>query len=236
MHETYGVSTAINVGDYLIGVGYNLVSCKSAALGAETAADILRILSDAHLRLSEGQGAELLWRDALDKQLTSQQALEIYALKTAPAFEAALLSGLRCAGPIQEHLDSLQEFCRLVGMGFQILNDLKDWRGDDDNKLEAGLDTLGGRPTLLWALALERLPEDTRGELIQIIHAELPNHERVVLVRSWYEQAEVFALARDMVDQFEVQALQIADQLRPHALRELLRYLACLVLERSVSA
>src|SRR5206468_9913729 len=48
---------------------------------------------------SEGQGAELLWRDARDKSLSALDALKIYALKTAPAFEAALYSGLRLAGP-----------------------------------------------------------------------------------------------------------------------------------------
>ena len=64
LHRKYGTPTAINVGDYLIGLGYRLVSREAKALGAETVADILDRLADAHLRLSEGQGAELLWRDA----------------------------------------------------------------------------------------------------------------------------------------------------------------------------
>ncbi len=55
------------------------------------AADILDKLADSHLKLSEGQGAELLWRDAGEKTLTPLDALKIYALKTAPAFEAALV-------------------------------------------------------------------------------------------------------------------------------------------------
>ena len=100
LHRSHGLPTAINVGDYLIGLGYSLVSRETAALGAEVVGDIVDILADAHLRLSEGQGAELLWRDARNKLLSPEDALEIYALKTSPAFEAALLSGLRCAGPL----------------------------------------------------------------------------------------------------------------------------------------
>jgi geranylgeranyl diphosphate synthase type II len=57
LHKAYGVGTAINVGDYLIGLGYRLVSRDRKELGAEVAADILDKLADAHMKLSEGQGA-----------------------------------------------------------------------------------------------------------------------------------------------------------------------------------
>ena len=60
LHVKYGIPTAINVGDYLIGLGYRLVSGDRVELGHETAADILDCLADAHQRLSEGQGAELI--------------------------------------------------------------------------------------------------------------------------------------------------------------------------------
>src|SRR4029078_1002204 len=85
LHRQYGVSTAINVGDYLIGLGYRLVSRDRKELGAGCAADILDRLAQSHLKLSEGQGAELLWRDSVDKTLTPLDALKIYALKTSPA-------------------------------------------------------------------------------------------------------------------------------------------------------
>ncbi len=163
LHRQYGIGTAINVGDYLIGLGYRLVSRERKALGAETAADILDKLADAHLKLSEGQGAELLWRDAADKALTPLDALKIYALKTAPAFEAALYSGVRLAGPAEKYEKAVGDFSRNLGVAFQILNDLKDWGGDEDNKLVAGQDVLAARPTLLLALALEGLSDGRSG-------------------------------------------------------------------------
>ncbi len=57
---------------------------------AEARVDVLDALAGAHMRLAEGQGAELLWRDAKDRRLTPLDALKVYALKTSPAFEAAL--------------------------------------------------------------------------------------------------------------------------------------------------
>ena len=41
LHRQYGVGTAINVGDYLIGLGYRLVSRERKELGGDCAADIL---------------------------------------------------------------------------------------------------------------------------------------------------------------------------------------------------
>jgi geranylgeranyl diphosphate synthase, type II len=157
MHRRFGTATAINVGDYLIGMGYRLVSRETQSLGADVAVDILDCLAEAHTKLSEGQGAELLWRDSRDKRLKPIDALKIYALKTAPAFEAALLSGARLAGPVEQYVQPIKVFARNLGVAFQILNDLNDWRGDQHNKLTTGGDLLAGRPTVLWALALEGL-------------------------------------------------------------------------------
>ena len=162
MHRRYGLPTAINVGDYLIGLGYRMVSRSGGELGSDCTADILDCLAGAHTRLAEGQGAELLWRDAKDKRLSPLDALKVYALKTAPAFEAALFTGARLAGDVKHLTEPIKLFARNIGVAFQILNDLADWEGDQHNKLEAGGDVLGGRPTLLWAgpgESLRRRPE-----------------------------------------------------------------------------
>ena len=76
LHREHGIGTAINVGDYLIGLGYRLVSRERKVLGGDCAADILDKLADSHLKLSEGQGAELLWRDAGEKTLTPLDCAE----------------------------------------------------------------------------------------------------------------------------------------------------------------
>ena len=193
LHRKYGIPSAINIGDYLIGLGYRLVSGDRNELGAETAADILDYLADAHLRLSEGQGAELMWRDANDKQLKPIDALKVYALKTAPAFESAFYSGLRLAGPCDDYVQPIKQFARNLGVAFQILNDLKDWEWDEDNKNTIGSDLLGGRPTLLWALALEGLNAELRAELIDLVNDEsLPVQRRLQRARHLYFEAGVF--------------------------------------------
>ncbi len=234
MHRKYGTATAINVGDYLIGMGYRLVSREARTLGSDVAADILDCLAEAHTKLSEGQGAELLWRDSRDKRLKPLDALKIYALKTAPAFEAALYAGVRLAGDGDRYAQAIRLFARNLGVAFQILNDLNDWQGDRHNKLTSGGDLLAGRPTVLWALALENLSGDSLRELMSLVEDDQrPTEER--LRRAWrlYQQAGVFDKAHRLIDKHQERSEEVADQIEPEAFRRLLYYLIDVVLERS---
>jgi geranylgeranyl pyrophosphate synthase len=225
LHRKYGTATAINVGDYLIGMGYRLVSREAKTLGPDVVSEILDRLADAHLKLSEGQGAELLWRDTPGKQITPLDALKIYALKTAPAFEAAMFSGLRLAGPIDKYLEPIGQFARHLGVAFQILNDLGDWRGDNHNKLAAAGDVLGGRPTVLWALALEGLNDERRTELQRLVADRAIDASRVAHVRALYQEGGVFEKAGRLVDKYRQRAEAVADEIEPDELRQLLYYL-----------
>ncbi len=231
LHRRCGIPTAINVGDYLIGLGYRLVSREVGTLGADAVSDILNHLADAHIRLCEGQGAELLWRDAHDKRLTPLDALKIYALKTAPAFGAALYAGARLAGDAARYAEPLAQFAKQLGVAFQILNDLDDWEHDTHNKLAAGGDILGGRPTVLWALALESLDERERGELESLV-GSAATPEMLARVRDLYRKAGVFEKAHRLVDKYHERAEALADEIEPDELRRLLYYLVDTVLDR----
>jgi geranylgeranyl pyrophosphate synthase len=234
LHRRHGIGTAINVGDYLIGLGYRLVARERKGLGGDCTADILNRMSEAHLRLSEGQGAELLWRDASDKSLTPLDALKIYALKTSPAFEAALYSGIRLAGPAESYEKMVVEFSKNLGVAFQILNDLKDWDGDSDNKMLAGQDVLSARPTLLLALALEGSNAADKQELLGLLGNAKPQAAPDVVgrVRGIYTRAQVFARAEKLVEKYRARAEALADEVEPVELRELLYYLVDSVLDR----
>lgn len=238
MHRKYGLPTAINVGDYLIGLGYRMVSRDVATLGADCAADILDCLAGAHTRLAEGQGSELLWRDAKDKRLKPIDALKIYALKTSPAFEAALYTGARLAGDAAALEEPIRIFARNIGVAFQILNDLGDWEGDEHNKLEAGGDVLGGRPTLLWALALANLNEQEQAELLSLAwpDCEMSKTEKLRRVEALYRQANVFEQAHRLIEKHEQRALEAAATIESEDMQRLLLYLVDTVLERKDSS
>src|SRR5262249_41980355 len=232
LHRRYGVSTAINTGDYLLGLGYRLIANAGSDLPCETVAAILKRLSEAHVKLSEGQGAELLWRDDPEKEIALQpiEALKIYALKTAPAFEAALYAGLRLAGPPEKYEEMVTNFSRNLGVAFQIINDLKDWSTDLQNKCISGQDAMAMRPTLLLALALETASPSQRQELLSLLSAGSRDQQAVNRVARIYESCQVFEKARKLVEKYRQRAEAIADEAEPDELRELLYFLVDTVL------
>lgn len=234
LHKRIGTGPAINIGDYLVGWGYRLLARDASAHGAEAASDLLARFSDAHVKLAEGQGAELLWRQAADQSLSALDALRIYALKTSPAFEAALYAGVRLGGEVEQvaKLDkTIAEFSKNLGIAFQIINDLNDFIPDEDNKLVAGQDVLAARPTLLLALALETLPTQKGQELLSLIRGGTVEGAVVERVHTLYSQAKVFQRAEKLLQKFRAKAEALADEVEPQPLRELMYYLVDSVLQ-----
>lgn len=232
VHRNVGVPAAINVGDHLVGLGYRLVAFESEALGAQCVADILSHLSLAHLELCRGQGAELLWQDRKSHALRPIDAMTIYSLKTAPAFEIALYAGLRAAGPVADAA-ALHRFCTHVGEGYQVLNDLDDWQANAGNKISLGRDVLARRPTILRAFAIE-----TGGaaalEAMQPAGGKRAEPEHLVSrVREIYEQRGAFEKARVLLGKLRAKALEAARETASPAIRELMEFLVRIILHDS---
>ena len=123
MHETHGVEIAINAGDLLIGEGYRLLA--EADVSDSQRVRMMQIASAGHRTLCLGQGAELVWaRDR--KALSPEQVIEIFAQKTAPAFDVALQIGAICAGGDDELSQVLHDFSRALGIAYQIHDDIDD--------------------------------------------------------------------------------------------------------------
>ena len=230
LHRTHGLGTAINVGDHLIGLGYQLLNSCRADFDAETACDVSERMAQAHIKLCDGQGAEMAWETRPTLDLTPLDALQIYALKTSPAFEAALYSGLRMAGPLGDYEEMVPKFSRHLGVGFQVLNDLKDWRGDSNNKLLSGQDAQALRPTVMLALAIEAASEEQRKELQEILDRSPTDEFRAPRLRRLYEQLGVFEKAEALVDKSRARAEALADDVENDQLRQLLYFLVDTVL------
>ncbi len=242
LHVEHGIPAAINAGDYLLGLGYRIVSALPG-VDAATLRDLVAILSDAHLRLAQGQGAELWWRDGGDKKLTPHEALTIYGLKTSPAFEAAVAMGIRLAGVHPADAGQISGYALHVGTGFQVLNDLKDWSGDLENNRRAAGDLLGGRPTVMWAVAVDRLADDDRCRLRHLARFagsadadEAAIAAAVAEVRSLYCKAGVFEQAARIVADQRRLAAAAAATCRWRRLRDVLEFLLDLAVPEQAAA
>ncbi len=231
IHQRYGLEAAINVGDYLVGLGYHLIAAQKEALGAECVSDILAKLSAAHLQLCCGQGAELLWHRYPAENFEPLQALQIASQKTAPAFEAALYTGVRAAGPVNNE-KWLRQFALYVGEGYQVLDDLTDWEADNSAPefLSCARDLAAGRPTILYAFAVQAGGGEKLAALRERCQDE-PN-EAIARARELYEELGVFAKAQQLYERLRQRALQTADEAPDADVGRLLRFLVRNILSR----
>ena len=229
IHQAHGLEAAINVGDYLVGLGYRLIATQAAALGGDCVSDVLAKLSGAHLRLCCGQGAELMWNSRPHDDLEPLHALQIASLKTAPAFEAALYTGLRAAGPVAAG-ETLATFSRYVGEGYQVLNDLEDWDESNGGKLSCGRDFAAGRPTILRSFAVQA---GAAAELAELrAQCAVDTAATINRVRELYHKLGAFERAELLYERLRAKALETADAADEAALAPLLRFLARTVLRR----
>ena len=207
IHRQYDIPAAINVGDYLLGLGYRLAATVEEEFGPDKAATLFRVFSHAHAQLARGQGAELLWRRGTSRELPLAGVLRNYTLKTSPAFEAALATGLVMAGAYEDCRETVRVFSKHIGAAFQINNDLTDWLEDSSHV----------RPTSLLALALERCTEEERAALFE--PADASEIEGIYLHHDAFQRVELLR------ERFRVHALDVAHKAEPENFQELLAFL-----------
>ncbi|MDQ2960609.1 MAG: polyprenyl synthetase family protein [Candidatus Dormibacteraeota bacterium] len=189
VHETVGTNPAIIIGDYYFAKGANLLS----SIG-EPSIDMA--ISNTVMTICMG---ELL-------QLTSHrdydQTLEEYhrkiARKTAALLETCCYCGAIVARLDEEHTEALRLYGYLLGMAFQIADDVLDYTSTAaELGKPVGADLRQGTVTLPLMLALD---DPDRGPRLRTALSRLPvsdaDYEEVVaLVRSSsaIEQAEAQA-------------------------------------------
>jgi octaprenyl-diphosphate synthase len=141
----HGADAARAAGDYLFARGF-------AGLAATGDASGVRVLADASLSLTRGEALQRL--QMRDPDTTVDAYLERCALKTGDLFAAACVLGGGSA-----------EYGRLLGIAFQIADDILDCAGEtiETGKIP-GTDLRDGTPTLPLLLAARDDP---------VVHAAL---------------------------------------------------------------
>ncbi|MBM4025235.1 MAG: DUF116 domain-containing protein [Planctomycetes bacterium] len=215
LHAEYGVPIALNVGDFLLGEGYRLLAEVDAPDALKV--KLLRVAAEGHRSLCLGQGSELAWMRT-PKPLTVGEVLDIFRMKTAPAFEVALSLGAILAGCDQQVRDVLRQYSEALGIAYQIRDDLDDLRTPHKEELFDGT-----RPSILLALGQERVgrvgfatPQSTAPEESV---GQAPPYE----LRSSVLRVEAEAAAWRLMEMYKSQAIGSLIRLKNANLKGLLR-------------
>ena len=155
-----GNEMAVILGDYLIASAYHLCSTLQ---DQRSALEIGRV----SMQLCTGELLQLSNRHNLSLDRTTYY--EIVDRKTASLIEVACRLGAVHAGASAARADALAEYGRLVGIAFQIQDDLLDLMGDEQTVGKSvGKDLEKGKLTLPIIEHLARVQGTQRGEAIEL--------------------------------------------------------------------
>jgi geranylgeranyl pyrophosphate synthase len=135
LHKLEGIPIAINIGDYLIGKGYQLLA--NVPCNSSVKAECLKVVATSHLNLSEGQGADIRLQQNI-AQKSVDEVLKIFEQKTGEAVKVALLMGAIAGNASESELKILADFSEYFGIAYQIRDDLNELR--ETNELKHAFD------------------------------------------------------------------------------------------------
>ncbi len=164
VHSRWGEDVTVLLGDYLY------IKAMDTAL-RQDALDILRTLSDATLRMIEGELYQLTKNG--DAGITEAEHLVIVERKTAGLFGACAEIGGLLGGASLEQRRALRWYGLNLGMTFQLVDDLLDLTGDQATMGKpVGSDLREGKLTLPVIYLLQRADGAARALVADVLRTQ----------------------------------------------------------------
>ncbi len=170
VHVLWGEPIAIVAGDALFAKVFEALAANMQRLGVDgrRAAEVLDIVSKASFEICRGQTKDLLM--AKKRRVTEEEYLDMIAGKTGALIEASMRVGALLGGGTRKQVDLLGRYGMLIGMAFQIRDDVLGIIGEKRKfGKPIGSDIQEGKKTLLVVKALERLDPKDRRTLLRLL-------------------------------------------------------------------
>jgi geranylgeranyl pyrophosphate synthase len=163
----HGAGMSAAAGDYLFASAFRLL----AGTGSTQA---VSLLAEASLELSRGELLQM--RQAYNYDLGREDYEERCRLKTGSLFQCACRLGALFSGCSEATAEALADYARLLGLAFQITDDVLDFAGERaQTGKSVGTDLLDGTVTLPLILArgvdpeLDKLLRSSAGDRADIV-------------------------------------------------------------------
>jgi geranylgeranyl diphosphate synthase type I len=159
VHVLFDVPTAIIAGDALFAVGYEVLS--ETDVGLDDLRTIFRSVSETVYLIAEGQQMDVDFEGTVT--VTIEEYLEMVEKKTAVLFACAAEGGAIIGGGTKKQVADMKEYARLMGIGFQMWDDVLGIKGDTKKTGKpVGSDIKNGKRTLIIVHAMEHLKEGSK--------------------------------------------------------------------------
>ena len=217
----WGRNVAVLLGDYVFATSATWV-CDTEDVR------VIRRFSETIMELSSGELMETVAAYSIEQNY--EQYIERIYNKTASLFRTAGETGAVLSGIGEMEVKALTDYGYNIGMAFQIVDDILDFQGTEEEiGKPVGQDLLQGTLTLPAILLLKRYPNDNPVlELFQGEDREMNSKRAVEMVQNSTILTESYAVA----DQFRDKAIDAIKVLQSSRERESLQELATYVTDR----
>lgn len=157
-HKVFGESTAILAGDALLNMAYEYVAqnlCEEGNINNKIKA--FDILSNVTGNMIKGEFVDISLEG---KKITESELMYMHDNKTAALIKGSLLIGATLAGASEKQLKILEEYAEIIGVNFQIKDDILSETGDEKILGKPiGKDKIRGKCTFVTVFGLEKSKE-----------------------------------------------------------------------------
>lgn len=190
---------AVLIGDYLLSKGL-LLSIDNNDF------DLLKIISIAVREMSEGELLQIEKARQLD--ITEEVYYDIIRQKTATLIAACCSLGAASVKPNSEHVEAMRKFGELIGMAFQIKDDLFDY-GEEAIGKPTGIDIKEQKMTLPLIHVLNNCSKKDKTWLINSVKNYNKDKKRVKEVIAFVKANNGLDYAIAKMKQFQSEALDL---------------------------
>ena len=213
---------AVLVGDYLLSRGL-LLSIDNGDF------DLLRIISVAVREMSEGELLQIEKARKLD--ITEDIYFEIIRKKTATLIAACCAMGAQSVKAAKKDVTKMRKFGELIGMAFQIKDDLFDY-GEEKIGKPTGIDIKEQKMTLPLIYTINNVSDKEKRWLINSIKNHNKDKKRVKEVIDLVKKTGGMEYAISTMKNYQKEALSILNQYPQSQFKDSLELMVNYVINR----
>ena len=191
---------AVLVGDYLLSRGL-LLSVEHEEFA------LLKIVSDSVREMSEGELLQIEKARRLD--ISEEVYFDIIRKKTATLIASCCASGAASAGANQESVAKMKLIGELIGIAFQIKDDLFDYESGKAIGKPTGIDIKERKMTLPLIYTLANSSREIRSRIMNIVKYHNTEPARVEEVITMVKAGEGIRFAEKKMLEYRNRALEL---------------------------
>ena len=215
---------AVLVGDYLLSKGL-LLSIDNGDF------DLLKIISVAVREMSEGELLQIEKARRLD--IIEDIYYEIIRKKTATLIASCCALGAKSVNEDEAQVETMRKFGELIGMAFQIKDDLFDYTDEAIGK-PTGIDIKEQKMTLPLIYVINNCSPKEKSWLINSIKNYNRDKKRVKEVIAFVKSQNGLAYAEQKMIEFQQEAIQLLQKFPDSDYKASLLLMVNYVIERKI--